>query len=128
MMNCKAEANEVDRPVGFSSEVMGGSNAPPAYYGVPPQPGYVAQPLSGYAAQPQPVYAGTNQAVYVNPTINDTQTTVLIASDSGLPGGTNGDFIFNDKAIRQGFIRKVYGILTLQLLVTFGVISIFTLV
>jgi protein lifeguard len=34
-------------------------------------------------------------------------------------------FEFSDKTIRQGFIRKVYGILMVQLLVTFGLIAIF---
>ena len=32
---------------------------------------------------------------------------------------------FSDKAVRQGFIRKVYGILTIQLLMTFGIIMLF---
>ncbi|XP_052805352.1 protein lifeguard 1-like [Mya arenaria] len=32
---------------------------------------------------------------------------------------------FSDKEIRHGFIRKVYGILVVQLLVTFAIISIF---
>ena len=37
----------------------------------------------------------------------------------------NGD-AFSDKAVRQRFIRKVYGILTCQLALTFGIIMIFT--
>ncbi|XP_064097042.1 protein lifeguard 1-like [Macrobrachium nipponense] len=35
---------------------------------------------------------------------------------------------FSEKAIRLGFIRKVYGILFIQLLITFGIIAIFTYV
>ena len=33
---------------------------------------------------------------------------------------------FGDKAIRRGFIKKVYGILSVQLLVTMGIIAIFS--
>ncbi|CAG7726349.1 unnamed protein product [Allacma fusca] len=36
------------------------------------------------------------------------------------------DFEFSEASIRQGFIRKVYGILMVQLLVTTGFISLFT--
>lgn len=35
---------------------------------------------------------------------------------------------FSEKAIRLGFIRKVYGILFVQLLITFGIVAIFTFV
>ncbi|KAL0124621.1 hypothetical protein PUN28_006461 [Cardiocondyla obscurior] len=37
-------------------------------------------------------------------------------------------FEFNDKTIRNGFIRKVYSILMCQLIITFGMISIFVYV
>ena len=50
--------------------------------------------------------------------------------DSDVEGGNafagTGGLGFSDKAVRRGFIRKVYGILTLQLLVTFGIIMMFT--
>ena len=39
----------------------------------------------------------------------------------------NGDS-FSDKAVRQGFVRKVYSILTCQLALTFGIIMIFSYV
>ncbi|XP_068235098.1 protein lifeguard 1-like [Palaemon carinicauda] len=35
---------------------------------------------------------------------------------------------FSEQAIRKGFIRKVYGILFIQLLITFGIVAIFTFV
>lgn len=41
------------------------------------------------------------------------------------PLAGSGGFEFSDKSIRQGFIRKVYGILMVQLLFTFGLISFF---
>ena len=31
-----------------------------------------------------------------------------------------------DQAVRHGFIRKVYGILIVQLLLTFGIVAIFS--
>ncbi len=34
---------------------------------------------------------------------------------------------FNEKAVRLAFIRKVYGILSVQLLITFGFICIFAI-
>ena len=49
--------------------------------------------------------------------------------DSDVEGGNfgaSGGIGFSDKAIRRGFIRKVYGILSLQLIVTFGIIMLFT--
>ena len=48
--------------------------------------------------------------------------------DSNVEGGNfgaSGGRGFSDKAIRRGFIRKVYGILSLQLMVTFGIIMLF---
>ncbi|XP_050728415.1 protein lifeguard 1-like isoform X2 [Eriocheir sinensis] len=42
--------------------------------------------------------------------------------------GEQPDFDFSDKSIRRGFIRKVYAVLTCQLIVTFGIIAVFVLV
>lgn len=49
--------------------------------------------------------------------------------ESGGSGGllTSGPNAFEDKAIRRGFIRKVYGILSIQLLVTSAFIALFVL-
>jgi len=44
----------------------------------------------------------------------------------GSGAGAGGFGGFSDKAIRRGFIKKVYGILSLQLLLTFGIIMAFT--
>ncbi|XP_029379864.1 protein lifeguard 1 [Echeneis naucrates] len=44
-----------------------------------------------------------------------TDTTPLLASSS-----------FEDKTVRRGFVRKVFGILTVQLLFTFSVVCVFT--
>lgn len=46
---------------------------------------------------------------------------------SNEPGGA-GFNAFSDKAVRMGFIRKVYGLLMVQLLITMGMISVFTFV
>ncbi|GAB1604486.1 protein lifeguard 1-like [Argonauta hians] len=43
-------------------------------------------------------------------------------------GSSNYDFEFSDISIRMGFIRKVYSILMLQLLVTLGIIAVFLFV
>lgn len=41
-------------------------------------------------------------------------------------GQIDFDNAFSDKSIRQGFIRKVYSILSLQLLISFGSVILFT--
>lgn len=46
-------------------------------------------------------------------------------AEAGMPASTNP---FNDKVVRMGFIRKVYAILLVQLLITFAVIAAFVLV
>ena len=40
--------------------------------------------------------------------------------------GQNIDNAFSNKAVRQGFIRKVYSILSLQLLVSFSSVILFS--
>jgi len=51
-----------------------------------------------------------------------------LAPGAGLSGGSSQIGIDTDAIIRQGFIRKVYGILAIQLIVTFGEIAVFTFV
>ncbi|XP_017868213.1 PREDICTED: protein lifeguard 1 isoform X2 [Drosophila arizonae] len=48
--------------------------------------------------------------------------------NNGVYGDPEADksFAFDDQSIRKGFIRKVYMILMVQLLITFGFVSIFT--
>ncbi|OXU26271.1 hypothetical protein TSAR_002467 [Trichomalopsis sarcophagae] len=75
---------------------------PPSYPGAPPPaPGFVPPPIHA----PPPGMYGTNY--------NE--------EDGEVKG-----FSFNDTTIRQAFIRKVYSILLLQLLITFGVVALFT--
>ena len=45
--------------------------------------------------------------------------------DGGEAGLLAGSDAFSDAAIRRGFIRKVYGLLSVQLIVTMAVIAIF---
>ncbi|KAK4324362.1 hypothetical protein Pmani_004989 [Petrolisthes manimaculis] len=40
----------------------------------------------------------------------------------------NAEFEFSEKSVRAGFIRKVYAILSLQLVVTFGIVAIFVFI
>ncbi|XP_064542593.1 protein lifeguard 1 isoform X2 [Drosophila montana] len=48
--------------------------------------------------------------------------------DNGVYADAEADksFAFDDQSIRKGFIRKVYLILMVQLLITFGFVSVFT--
>lgn len=54
----------------------------------------------------------------------------IVAANSSIESnGQWGDFSsLNDKVLRIKFIRKVYLILTTQLIFTFGIVSIFVLV
>lgn len=96
-----------------------------APYGQPgyPQPGY-PQP-GGYPGGPPP--AGFVPGGYP-------AATGFMAHGMGSPmsnpeaGNFEGNMgAFGDKAIRLGFIRKVYSILSIQLVITFGFVLIFTL-
>ncbi|CAG7785827.1 unnamed protein product [Allacma fusca] len=78
---------------------------PPAGYYNPQQPG-------GYPQMP-------NMGFHMPPDVEQGQ---------GFPKNEDSDFQgfeFSDKTIRQGFIRKVYSILMVQLLVTFGFVTLF---
>ncbi|KAM6459713.1 protein lifeguard 3-like isoform 1-T2 [Liasis olivaceus] len=87
---------------------------PPPYGGGYPQPGGYSQP-GGY---PQPV-----------PPV---PTVPMNLGDSYIVhSGEDGAFHvadWDDKKVRHTFIRKVYSIISVQLLVTVGIISIFTFV
>lgn len=39
--------------------------------------------------------------------------------------GIGGEFEFSEKSVRLGFIRKVYALLSAQLIITFGIVAIF---
>lgn len=78
-----------------------------------PQPGGYAPPPGGYAPPPGG-YA---------PPPNDYDHNKPPYSDDHDPTAKN--FSFDDASIRAGFIRRVYSILSIQLLVTFGFICLF---
>lgn len=82
----------------------------------PPNPGFQQQPYQGF--QPQQPY---NPAYpHQMPQNYPTQPPYQDPEDPDAKG-----FDFNDDSIRKGFIRKVYSILTTQLLVTFGLVALF---
>ncbi|KAK9502475.1 hypothetical protein O3M35_011249 [Rhynocoris fuscipes] len=82
--------------------------------GVPPAGGY-----GGYPGQPEynqsGVYGGA--AAGMQPGYNN-------FGEDSMVGGNKFDF--SDKTIRNGFIRKVYGILFVQLTVTLAFVALFT--
>ncbi|KAG8430617.1 hypothetical protein GDO86_020288 [Hymenochirus boettgeri] len=102
-----------------------GGYPPPGPYGQPggfypqppgyPQPGGYLEP--GHNDPPKPVMP-------ILPTIPlNTGDTEMYTSDR------EGDFgSWDDKAVRHAFIRRVYAIISVQLLVTVGIIAIFTFV
>jgi len=105
-----------DPPPPYSSSVTKGQYPPPPVGGAPYPPGGTPYPQPGVT---QPSYQGTPTHA---PTVNVLQPVPEITVDDVQPllGG------FNDMSIRLGFIRKVYGILTVQLAVTIAIICLFT--
>ncbi|XP_043923653.1 protein lifeguard 1 [Protopterus annectens] len=93
-------------------QVPPGEFPPPAFSHVPyAQPGFM-QPTPPTMEDPNaPLH---NQGYDVPPSYNDNQDF-----------GTN---YFDDKNVRRAFIRKVFLVLTAQLLVTFGFVAVFTFV
>ena len=90
-----------------------------SYYGqaYPPQqpgPGYYGQAGSSQAPQAYSIPIQTNY----NNFPDSTQSPKYETTEDQLSG-------FDEKTVRLGFIRKVYSILTLQLLVTGGIIALF---
>ncbi|CAF0774059.1 unnamed protein product [Rotaria sordida] len=104
----------------------------PGFFGqYPPQPNTYAQNSSTLDDKPVPPYVDPNTAI--NPERNQVSSQpsppvvprslpLVAAQSSGGWGKFNG---LENKKIRLAFIRKVYAILLLQLLVTFGIVSIF---
>nr|AAI30077.1 LOC100101281 protein [Xenopus laevis] len=122
-----------------------GGYPPPSGYPQPggyPPPGAYGQP-AGYYPQPggYPAPAGYPQpGGYPEPGHNDPPKPVMpILPTIPLNTGDNemyntgdregGDFgSWDDKTVRHAFIRRVYAIIAVQLLVTVGIIAIFTYV
>lgn len=120
---------------GYPDTMQGGYNQPkpnetrysqPQDYGGYGQQGYgqpaYGQPAYGQPAYGQPAYGQpmTSPAVAPEPVESNN---AYVDSDNTFTAGS-----FSDKAIRRGFIKKVYLILMTQLLVTFGFVCVFSFV
>ncbi|NWH88361.1 LFG3 protein, partial [Aegithalos caudatus] len=107
----------------------GGYPQPPHYAGGYPQPGgYPAG--AGYAQPggypPAGAYPHPGMAMPTMPMRFGVSTTT---GDNGLGDGSQFQSVdWDDRKVRHTFIRKVYAIISLQLLVTVGIISVFTFV
>ncbi|XP_066300979.1 protein lifeguard 2-like [Branchiostoma lanceolatum] len=92
------------------------------------QPGY--PPAQGGYQQPPSTAYGTVPGSY-NTVYSDTVPEAHVRDPESGSGSSDENFAssaFNDKAIRRQFIKKVYLVLTAQLLVTFGFVCIFKFV
>ncbi|XP_066969707.1 protein lifeguard 3-like isoform X9 [Macrobrachium rosenbergii] len=105
---------------------------PPPNMGYPPQPGMGYPPANPPPYSAQPPYGG-QPGGYAQPVYNasgggfpiqDGNRDAGVPKDDVLPETFGGSFA--DKAIRHAFVRKVYLILMVQLLVTLGIVSLFT--
>jgi len=95
-----------------------GFQQPPAGY--PQQQGFQQPPPAGFPQQQQAAYASVyNQSGATASGLMKEQGFNYVGDDEATAEMQG----FNDKAIRRGFIRKVYGILMCQLLVTAGIIA-----
>ncbi|XP_077993264.1 protein lifeguard 2-like [Glandiceps talaboti] len=79
----------------------------------PPYPGFTGSP--GYTQ----VYIPPETSTYTTQPVEDATV------DSVEEGGFSAASSFSDRKVRQAFIRKVYLILMVQLLVTFGIVCLF---
>ncbi|NXP77186.1 LFG3 protein, partial [Ramphastos sulfuratus] len=107
----------------------GGYPQPPQYAGGYPQPG--GYPAAGRYAHPggYPAAGGYPQPGMAMPTIPVRFEVSSTTGDDGIGGGSpfqSADW--DDRKVRHTFIRKVYAIISLQLLVTVGIIAVFTFV
>ncbi|XP_076752909.1 glutamate NMDA receptor-associated protein 1 lifeguard [Xylocopa sonorina] len=90
---------------------------PPPYGPNPPAPGFVAPGAPPYGQVPPagPIFgSGPQPSMYGSNYAEDPMQSDVIKG-----------FEFNNKSIRNGFIRKVYSILMCQLLITVGMIALF---
>ncbi|NWR87516.1 LFG3 protein, partial [Furnarius figulus] len=107
----------------------GGYPQPPHYAGgYPPPGGY--PPAAGYG-QPggYPAAGGYSHPGMAMPTMPIRFGKSTTTGDDGIGEGSPFQSVdWDDRKIRHTFIRKVYAIISLQLLVTVGIISVFTFV
>lgn len=84
--------------------------------------GYPSQQFGGYPQQPNPY--GQNQTTFQPPPVVPRPDFPKDDEQGGAAEWGNFDGL-NGKKIRQVFVRKVYLILSIQLLITFGLIALF---
>ncbi|NWV79123.1 LFG3 protein, partial [Dasyornis broadbenti] len=107
----------------------GGYPQPPNYAGGYPQPG--GYPAGAGYAQPggYPTSGGYPHPGMAMPTMPMRFGVSTTTGDDGLGDGSPFQSVdWDDRKVRHTFIRKVYAIISLQLLVTVGIISVFTFV
>ena len=109
--------------------------APPPYYmhsGPAPAPGPNA--YGAYGAPPVVAYSGTKapgEPLMDAPPAAGEQvdgSNNAGGYGGGYGGGAGGAISFDAASVRNGFVRKVYAILSLQLLVTGAIVALFTFV
>ncbi|NXB56436.1 LFG3 protein, partial [Struthidea cinerea] len=107
----------------------GGYPQPPHYAGGYPQPG--GYPAGAGYGQPggYPAAGGYPHPGMAMPTMPMRFGVSTTTGDNGLGDGSAFQSVdWDDRKVRHTFIRKVYAIISLQLLVTVGIISVFTFV
>ncbi|NWT63819.1 LFG3 protein, partial [Prunella himalayana] len=107
----------------------GGYPPPPRYAGGYPQPG--GYPAGAGYAQPggYPASGGYPHPGMAMPTMPMRFGVSPTTGDNDLGDGSPFQSVdWDDRKVRHAFIRKVYAIISLQLLVTVGIISVFTFV
>ncbi|NXH39044.1 LFG3 protein, partial [Dicaeum eximium] len=107
----------------------GGYPQPPHYAGGYPQPG--GYPAGAGYAQPggYPAPGGYPRPGVAMPSMPMRFGVSTTTGDNGLGDGSPFQSVdWEDRKVRHAFIRKVYAIISLQLLVTVGIISVFTFV
>ncbi|KFP03327.1 Protein lifeguard 3 [Calypte anna] len=106
----------------------GGYPQPPHYAGGYPQPG--GYPAAGGYPQPggYPAAGGYPQPGMAMPTMPIRFVSPTTGHDGIGDGSPFQSANWDDRKVRHTFIRKVYAIISLQLLVTVGIIAMFTFV
>ncbi|XP_014828973.1 PREDICTED: protein lifeguard 1-like isoform X1 [Poecilia mexicana] len=113
-MNLSVSAKMADQREPLIPKPPPGASSPPPYsYHDQPPPAYSAAPVGYGPCQSEAVVTGYQSFQDINPEIaSDTTISVSLS--------------FEDETVRRGFARKVFSILTLQLLFTFSVVCVFT--
>ena len=94
----------------------------------PGYPGYPQQPSGfSYSQPPPPGFAMPGAGYNPNAGFNPGAGYAPPPNYGGETGQMDAGFGFNDKIIRMGFIRKVYSILSIMLIVWASIVAAFTL-